>query len=620
MNISTILKYVNNFLPYLFIDIIVSVVSTYLSYSIRLESYYLPFVWSVGLDQFKSLYAYLFCILIFIPIFKIFKIYDFIPKYFDISFFSRIFYAILVYGLILFITFSITNFGIPRSLGIIQPLIFCFLICLTRMSLILRINNNEDLKKNIVLYGAGTAGFQLLNSINENEEFKVKLFIDDDPNKIGKIISGIKIISLDKIDQYIKKFNIKSLIIAIPSLNIGQKRKLIDRCKDLNIEIKTLPSLADIMDKKITIKNINDLNIGDLITREIKIDNFDNLKFKDKVIFITGAGGSIGSELCKQLVFQEPKRMILLDHSEFNLYSIKEKLENIIKLNNIEVELIFSLTSINNNYHLRKLLEPQKVDFIFHAAAYKHVELVEDNIYEALNNNFFGTVNLVKLCDELQFNNFILISSDKAVRPTSIMGSSKRLSELIIQAYSTKPETKTIFSIVRFGNVLGSSGSVINKFNDQIENENYVTVTHPEVTRFFMTVEESVNLILNASLMAKGGEIFLLDMGKPIKIIDIAKKMISLRGLELYDETTKKGDIEIKITGLKAGEKLYEELLIDGNAIISSNPNIFYGKDSHINFDELSQIENELKKILSKNDLGMIREFLKEKTLLQNNL
>ena len=199
------------------------------------------------------------------------------------------------------------------------------------------------------------------------------------------------------------------------------------------------------------------------------------------------------------------------------------------------------------------------------------------------------------------------------------MGSSKRLSELIIQAYSTKPETKTIFSIVRFGNVLGSSGSVINKFNDQIENENYVTVTHPEVTRFFMTVEESVNLILNASLMAKGGEIFLLDMGKPIKIIDIAKKMISLRGLELYDETSKKGDIEIKITGLKAGEKLYEELLIDGNAIISSNPNIFYGKDSHINFDELSEIENELKKILSKNDLGMIRQFLKEKTLLQNN-
>ena len=617
MNIHSILKYVNNFLPFLFIDIIISVLSTYLSYSIRLESYYLPFVWSVGLDQFKSLYAYLFCISLFIPVFKIFRIYDFIPKYFDISFFSRIFYASLVYGLILFITFSITNFGIPRSLAIIQPLIFCFLICLTRMSLILRINNNGELKKNIILYGAGTAGFQLLNSINENDEFKVKFFVDDDPNKIGKIISGIKIISLNKIDKYIKKFNIKSLIIAIPSLNIGQKRILIDRCKDLNIEIKTLPSLAEIMDKKITTKNINDLNIGDLITREIKIDNINNLKFKDKIIFISGAGGSIGSELCKQLVFQEPRRMILLDHSEFNLYLIKEKLENIKKLNNLKVELIFSLTSINNANHLRKLLEPNKVDFVFHAAAYKHVDIVEENISEALNNNFFGTMNLVKLCDELHFKNFILISSDKAVRPTSIMGASKRLSELIIQAYSTKPETKTIFSIVRFGNVLGSSGSVINKFNDQIENENFVTVTHPEVTRFFMTVEESVNLILNASLMAKGGEIFLLDMGKPIKIIDIAKKMISLRGLELYDENTKKGDIEIKITGLKSGEKLYEELLIDGSAIISKNPNIFYGKDSHINLQELHKIDTELKKILIENNSGIVRRFLEEKTLLQ---
>ena len=340
--------------------------------------------------------------------------------------------------------------------------------------------------------------------------------------------------------------------------------------------------------------------------------------FEKKNILISGAGGSIGSELSKQLIFYSPKKIILLDHSEFNLYSIKEKLEKIKKLNNLNTELIFTLTSINNLDHLKKLLSNNNINFVFHAAAYKHVDIVEDNIFEALNNNFFGTLNLVSLCEHFEFENFILISSDKAVRPSSIMGATKRLSELIVQAYSLKTNSKTVYSIVRFGNVLGSSGSVINKFNQQIESENFVTVTHPRVTRFFMTVEESVNLILHASLMAKGGEIFLLDMGEPVKIIDIAKKMITLRGLKVRDKMNV-GGVEIKIIGLKPGEKLYEELLIDANAEISENPNIFYGKDSHIDMNDLNYLITDLKEIMLKDDFRLVRNFLKEKVLLKDS-
>ena len=617
MRIKFFLNFIRQNYVNLFVDSNIAILSTYIAYSIKLESYYIPLIWNTGLDPIKSLYAYLFCVLSFIPIFILFKIYDFIPRYFDINFFIRVFYSSLLYAMILFVLFSITNFGIPRSLSIIQPIIFCFLICLIRISSIPSSKSYSNIKKNVILYGAGTAGFQLLNSINEHKEFSVKLFVDDDQKKIGKMISGIKIVALNDVSKYLKKYKISSMIISIPSLNLNEKRQLIERCKNLDVEIKTLPSLSDIMEEKVTIKNINDLNINDLIARDIKIGDLNKENFENKNILISGAGGSIGSELSKQLIFYSPKKIILLDHSEFNLYAIKEKLEKIIELNNLNTDLVFTLTSVNNSDHLRKLLSHKNINFVFHAAAYKHVDIVEDNILEALNNNFFGTLNLVSLCEELEFENFILISSDKAVRPSSIMGATKRLSELIVQAYSSKTNSKTVYSIVRFGNVLGSSGSVINKFNQQIESENFVTVTHPKVTRFFMTVKESVNLILHACLMAKGGEIFLLDMGEPVKIIDIAKKMISLRGLKVRDKINTDG-VEIKIIGLKPGEKLYEELLIDANAEISENPNIFYGKDSHIDMNGLNYLITDLKEIILKDDFQLVRNFLKEKVLLKD--
>ena len=514
---------------------------------------------------------------------------------------------------------SIVKIGVPRSIALIQPIIFCFLICIIRINIVYQsINTNSKKNKNVIIYGAGIAGYQLLNSINQENEFQVKAFLDDDKDKIGKSISGLKVLSYKETENFILNNRIDCIIIAIPSLTIGQKRSIISKCESFNIDIRILPSLADLIDEKITINDIKNLNINDLIEREIVIDQNGN-ELKNKVILITGAGGSIGGELCKQIIIQKPKKIILLDNSEFNLYKIKEQLITILDSNSLNVDLFFSLSSINNKPLLKNLFVTHEPDYVFHAAAYKHVDMVEENIIEALLNNFFGTLNVVELTEELKIKKFTLISSDKAVRPTSIMGATKRLSEMIVQAYSDRDNSSVVYSIVRFGNVLGSSGSVINKFNKQIEDGNYVTVTDKQVTRFFMTVHESVNLILQASLMAKGGEIFHLDMGKPIKIIDLARKMIELRGMKVRDQSFPDGDIEIKITGLKPGEKLYEELLVDGSAQPSKNKNIFFGKDTSIKFDELQQLLTETEKLINLNDLNGIKEMLSQKVLLKNN-
>ena len=323
---------------------------------------------------------------------------------------------------------------------------------------------------------------------------------------------------------------------------------------------------------------------------------------------ITGAGGSIGSELCRQIILQNPSKIILVDHSEYNLYRINEDLEKINEIYNklSPVKIVPKLISINNYEGLRDIFERISPDIIFHAAAYKHVNLVETNIFESIRNNYFGTINIVKLSKKFNVNNFILISSDKAVRPSNVMGATKRLAEMVVQAYADIEKgnpNPVIFSIVRFGNVLGSSGSVINKFNEQIKNRESLTVTHLEVTRYFMTIHEAVQLILQTYKMSKGGEVFLLDMGKPIKIIDIAEKMVRLSGLSLISDKNPDGDIKIKITGLRPGEKLYEELLINKESLPSENKNIFYANEEFIEFENLNKISKDLEKSTNQFDL-----------------
>ena len=602
------------FTSILLFDIVISLFATYLAYSIRLESYHIP--------SFDTISTYFICLILFIPIYSYFGIYENIIKYTNLYTIRRIVIATIVYSFLLLVLFSAYKIlrvnsnhiffynSIPRSIAIIQPIIFCFFTCLSRLIFSSRsLKYTKDEVPNLMIYGAGIAGFQLHELIQKNNMYRVVAFIDDNINKQKKLISGIKIISEIEIQKTIKEKNVKNIIIAIPSLNISRRRLLVKKLKIHNIEIKILPDIKDLMNNRVSIDDISNLNIDDLLEREINKDHYITKDLvSNKKVLISGAGGSIGSELCRQIIIQNPLEIILVDHSEYNLYRIKDDLEKICKIykNLSSIIITPELISINNYAGLKHIFNRKLPDIIFHAAAYKHVNLVETNIFESIRNNFFGTLNIVKLANKFNVENFVLISSDKAVRPTNIMGATKRLSEMVVQAFAdntTKDNKKTIFSIVRFGNVLASSGSVINKFNDQIKNRESLTVTHPEVTRYFMTIFEAVQLILQSYKIARGGEVFLLDMGQPIKIIDIAEKMVRLSGLSLLSEKNPSGEIEIVITGLRPGEKLYEELLINEESIPSKHENIFYANEEFISLDKLNSLSLMLEKSISSFDL-----------------
>ena len=613
--IKKISHYLNALLTsILLFDIIISLFSTYLAYSLRLESYHTP--------SFDTINTYFICLIIFIPIYFYFGIYESIIKYTNLYTIRRIVMATIIYSLLLLLLFSVykilrVNYNhilfsnsIPRSIAIIQPIIFCFFTCLSRLIFSSRsLKNINGEIPNLMIYGAGIAGSQLHELIQKNNIYRVVAFIDDNEYKQKKFISGIKIISESEIPKMIKAKNVNNIIIAIPSLNISKRRLLVKKLKIHNIEIRILPDIKDLMNSTVSIDDIRNLNIDDLLEREINKDYHSTKDLvKNKKVLISGAGGSIGSELCKQIILQNPSEIILVDHSEYNLYQIKDDLEKICNIykNLSLIKITPELISINNYLGLRHVFNRKLPDIIFHAAAYKHVNLVEINIFESIRNNFFGTLNIVKLASEFDIEKFILISSDKAVRPTNIMGATKRLSEMAVQAFADNTvnnSKKTIFSIVRFGNVLASSGSVINKFNDQIKNREPLTVTHPEVTRYFMTIFEAVQLILQSYKIAKGGEVFLLDMGQPIKIIDIAEKMVRLSGLSIISDKNPNGEIQIVITGLRPGEKLYEELLINEESIPSKHENIFYANEEFIELDELNDFSTLLEKSISNFDL-----------------
>ncbi len=602
------------FTSILLFDIIISLFATYLAYSLRLESYHTP--------SFDTVNTYLICLILFIPIYFYFGIYDSIIKYTNLYTIRRIVVATIIYSLLLLLIFSIYKIlrlnynhilfsnSIPRSIAIIQPIIFCFFTCLSRLIFSSRnLKTTKDIIPNLMIYGAGIAGSQLYELIQKNNMYRVVAFIDDDERKQKKLISGVKIISESEISKAIKVLNVKNIIIAIPSLNISKRKMLVKKLEIYNIEIKILPDIKDLMNSMVSIDDIRNLNIDDLLDREINKD-YHAIKdlTKNKQVLISGAGGSIGSELCRQLIFQNPSEIILVDHSEYNLYRVKDDLEKICNIykNLSSIKITPELISINNYSGLRYIFNRKLPDIIFHAAAYKHVNLVETNVFESIRNNYFGTLNIIKLASEFDIENFVLISSDKAVRPTNIMGATKRLSEMAVQAFADNASNnnkKTIFSIVRFGNVLASSGSVINKFNEQIKNREALTVTHPEVTRYFMTIFEAVQLILQSYKIAKGGEVFLLDMGQPIKIIDIAEKMVRLSGLSLLSDKNPNGEIQIKITGLRPGEKLYEELLINEQSTSSKHKNIFYANEEFIKLSELESFSNLLEKSISDFDL-----------------
>ena len=453
------------------------------------------------------------------------------------------------------------------------------------------LRQNASDSQRVLIVGAGEAGNMIVRELFKRPELKKMPMgvVDDDKNKQGKCVYDVPVLgTIDDVEKIVKNHCIDEIIICIANINPQRKREIINICKKTDAKIKTIPGIYEIIDGKVNITKFRDVQIEDLLGREPIKMNLDDMNgiIKDKIIMVTGGGGSIGSELCRQIVKYEPKQLVLIDIYENNAYDIQQE----IKRHFPEIDLKVLIASVRDEHKMDKIFEQYKPEIVFHAAAHKHVPLMEDSPCEAIKNNVFGTQNVVNLSDKYNVKKFVLISTDKAVNPTNIMGATKRCCEMIVQ---TKNKTsKTEFVAVRFGNVLGSNGSVVPLFKKQIEEGGPVTVTHEEVTRFFMTIPEAVSLVLQASAMAKGGEIFVLDMGEPVKIIDLARNLIKLSGFE------PNVDIKIEVTGLRPGEKLYEEVLMDEEGLQkTSNNQIRIGRPIDIDGAEFKKELNILKRV-----------------------
>lgn len=461
-----------------------------------------------------------------------------------------------------------------------------------RVVMQMRVNQNASNSSRVLIVGAGVAGNMIMRELFENPELK-KLpvaVIDDDKEKTGKYVFGVPVLgTTEDIDKIVKEENIDEIIICIANIEPKRKKEIIDICKNTNTKLKTIPGIYEIIDGKVNVTKIRDVQIEDLLGREpvkMNLNDMDSI-INDKVVMVTGGGGSIGSELCRQIAKYNPRQLIILDIYENNAYEIQQEL---IRHYHENLNLKVLIASVRDEHKMDKIFEQYKPEIVFHAAAHKHVPLMEDSPCEAIKNNVFGTQNVVNLSDKYNVKKFVLISTDKAVNPTNIMGATKRCCEMIVQ---TKNKTsKTEFVAVRFGNVLGSNGSVVPLFKKQIAEGGPITVTHEEVTRFFMTIPEAVSLVLQASAMAKGGEIFVLDMGEPVKIIDLARNLIKLSGFE------PNVDIKIEVTGLRPGEKLYEEVLMDEEGLQkTSNNQIRIGRPIEIDEAEFKKELNILKRV-----------------------
>ncbi len=476
--------------------------------------------------------------------------------------------------------------------------------------IILKIEKRRNLLQNVFIYGAGAGGARLLSNINTDNSYSVKGFIDDDPSLWGRSILGIKIFSSNNLVKLIQDYNIKKILLAIPSISKNESKVILNKLNDLKVEVLQIPSLSDILKGKSKIDRLRPIKVEDLLGRDVVLP-FNNLLSKDindSSMMVTGAGGSIGAQLCREILIYKPKKLILFDLSEPSLYMIYSELKEEIEIQS-NCEIIPILGSATNKSLVDKVIIDNNVSIIFHAAAYKHVPLVEINPLQGIENNILSTKVLCDSALKNNINKFVLISSDKAVRPTNLMGASKRISELIVQAFhqstnNTNSSARTIFLMVRFGNVMNSSGSVIPLFKKQIKKGGPITLTHKEITRYFMTIKEACQLVMQASSLAKGGDVFLLDMGKPIKIKKIAEQMISLSGLTVKNISNPNGDIEIITTGLRLGEKLYEELLISSDSIATEHPLIFKAKEKFIQFEKLNLILEKLLKACYEQNLN----------------
>jgi len=590
------------------LDFILCIFATWLALSIRLDKF-------IAISD-ELIITSLVSFIIALPIFWFFSLYKILIRHYDTSTISLILYPISVYSLIYFLIFSIFGAeGIPRSIGILQPILLVFLIVSSRLTIKYLLSGNYLLKrknyfiKKVLVYGAGNAGKQLVSALENNNELKVVGFLDDDDRLHGQVLQGKIIYSPLNLNDLIETKNVKSILLALPSVSRSKRIEILKILNEKRLEVKTLPSLSDIAQGKVTLSDIKDLDLEDILNRDLVMPNTELLtkNINSKVVLVTGAGGSIGSELCRQIIKLSPQKLLLLELNEFSLYKIYEEL----KVLNKNLKIIPLLVNVQDFMKLSEIFKTFKVDTVYHAAAYKHVTLVEENIFEGIINNVYATIAVAKAALSQSVTNFVFISSDKAVRPTNVMGASKRLAELCVQGlYRSQKKNKIKMCMVRFGNVLESSGSVIPKFKKQIKDGGPITLTHPDVTRYFMTVTEASQLVIQAGAMSEDCDVFILDMGQSVKIKDLIYRIVKLSGLTVKDEKNKDGDIEIKITGLRPGEKLYEELLLGDNPQKTKHPKIKKAQDPFIPFDQLEADLDILKILLDSNKVAEVKEML----------
>lgn len=485
----------------------------------------------------------------------------------------------------------------------------------------------DDGLTKVAIYGAGVAGNQLVAALRMGRTMRPVAFIDDDPSIADRSIAGLEVYKPKHIQQMIDETGAQEILLALPSSTRARRREVLNILESYPLHIRSVPNFTDLASGRVKVEDIQEVDIADLLGRDSVPAEPDLLErcIKGKVVMVTGAGGSIGAELCRQIFALEPTTLLLFEHSEFNLYSILSELEQRGCRESRPVQLLPILGSIRHQFKLLDVMKTWKVDTVYHAAAYKHVPMVEHNIAEGVLNNVIGTLNTAQAALQSGVANFVLISTDKAVRPTNVMGSTKRLAELTLQALSREIApvlfgekanvsrvNKTRFTMVRFGNVLGSSGSVIPLFHSQIKSGGPLTVTHPKITRYFMTIPEAAQLVIQAGSMGQGGDVFVLDMGEPVKIVELAEKMIHLSGLSVRSESNLQGDISIKFTGLRPGEKLYEELLIGDNVAATQHPMIMSANEDHLPWDVLKARLTQLLKAIDEDDYARVRRILCE--------
>ena len=611
------LSRINKQLIMMFVDVTLLIFILFISYSIRLEYWYFP--------TDDTIRLILLAPIIGIPIFAKFDLYKSVIRHIDFKTLWSLVQAVslyaLIWGLVGFFTqsdfirendFVVETF--PRTVIIINWLLAILAIGGVRIAARVILTKRDDIsikKSRVLIYGAGDAGMQLASALKSSSELRSVGFIDDSKDLQGSSISGLKIYSINDIENLINKLKVNEVLIAIPSASRSDRFAIIDKLERYPVVVRMLPGLTDLVQGKVKIDDLLQVSIKDLLGRKSVEPNESLLgkNITNKTVVVTGAGGSIGKELCRQIVLLKPKALILYEINELALYEIDNELSKITSHYSLNIYPI--LGNVNNKKRLKNLFKRFDVDTVYHSAAYKHVPMVEFNTTEGVENNIFGTFNCALAAIEAKVKTFVLISTDKAVRPTNTMGATKRAAELILQALSVK-QNYTTFTMVRFGNVLGSSGSVIPLFKKQIIEGGPITVTDKKIIRYFMTVTEAVELLIQAGAMATGGDVFVLDMGKPVHIQDLAEKMIHLSGLKVKDKLNPNGDIEIKYTGLRTGEKLYEELLIGDNVSETANPLIMRAREDKHDWDKLKILLENLKSVNDSEDHEKLRNLLIE--------